>query len=504
MMISAVGHVANTYKDGQGNQYITFPGSGYLGKGIGQAMGMSGLMVGSVPPAQFGGSLSSSSVVFPLSTGALPELSPMAAIPAQQLSTQFLQLGKRFPSFSPVTNTVVRGLSAVDNSGYTSDEGVLEQLIPNEFALRVVQDYEAQHGDDRAFNSTVMQVYNLLDYQQNLATEKWIKDGQKGAPPNIVPPQSASVMEKQQFQDKVRNYVTTLYIARAITGLVSPISSEIEIQNYGMTDKLSNAISKAGSVNLGMQNFLLAHPAATPYTVAESFVPSSVDPTKSSGYSLSSSVPAENWITQHQALVNKYGPAALWLMPQLKDEKYSATVYNEQIAQGLRVKDTPQQYLTQLYVAAGDDIYYKGLDSFEAALQSVGSNSAEKNALYNKWDAYVKQLAVQYPVWHDDFTSGTRQDNALQAISNLQQIYAAKEAPNDEQSTLVKQLLDAYDSISTEYHNAGNGVSYTEQLSNQSKISTTWINGLNRVATAYPQLKPIIQSVFKNALKVTT
>ena len=37
--------------DGNGNQYPTFPGSGWFGKGVAQAMGLHGLLVGTVPPS---------------------------------------------------------------------------------------------------------------------------------------------------------------------------------------------------------------------------------------------------------------------------------------------------------------------------------------------------------------------------------------------------------------------------------------------------------------------
>lgn len=497
LAISGVGHINAQMQDSNGNSYLAFPGTGFIGKGVADMMGMHGVMVGGVSPAAFGGSLSSANVIFPLSQGVAPDLGPVAVIPAAQLQTHFLELGKRYPQFAKAANVAASALQYVDGQSSQS-ESIWEQLIPNTFVQRLVQAY---NGDDRTFNSSVMEAYQYLDYQQAQATTKWEKDGSKGPAPSIVPAQTAPASEKQAFIDKVRNYVRALYVARALTGMVSPVSSSVEITNFGFPAKLNDEITKAGSVSTGMSNFLLKYPNAVPWTVAESFVPSNTDQSQPEGISLSSSQPAMNWIDANQALLNQYGPAALWLMPQLKNAQYSSTVYNEQIAQGLRVKDTPAQFLTALYVAAGDDLYYDGLSVHEAALTAAGNNSTAVNAEYANWDAWVQQVEKQYPVWAENFTSGVRQTNSQQAIRTLTDIFKASDAPKGEQSTLVDALLTQYRTAAAAYQQAGTQSNYS---SAQSKVSDGWIAYLDSVSTSVPQLKPIIQSVFKEALKVQT
>jgi hypothetical protein len=502
LTISAVANVANSYSDGDGNQYITFPGSGFLGKGVAQAMGLHGLMVGSVPPAQFGGSLSSASVIFPLSNGIVPDVGPLASIGAQGLITMFEHLGKDYSSFSKVSNVAVSALNAIDGDEGAYNQSILEQIIPNATIERIYQDYAAQQGGDRAFNSTVIQTYQMLDYMQAEATDKWIKDGAKGQPPQIIPTQQEAADDPhalQAFTSKVKNYVTTLYAARAVLGFLSPISAEVEPQDYGFSAKLQADITKAGSVAAGFTKFLTEYPNAVPYTVSESFVPGVEG--EPSGYSLSSSVPAQNWIADHQALLNQYGNAALWLMPQLKDAKYSATVYNEQIADGLRVKDTPAEFLDALYYAAGNAIYYKNYAIFEKALAAAGNDSTAKNDEYDNWNAFTTQLKAQFPVWASQYYSPNRIINATDAVTKLKAIFAAGEEPKDQQSAGVEALLKSYDVASTQYAQAGVGVSYSTQQYQQSRVMDAWDNYLENTATAYPYLKPVIQSVFMNALK---
>ena len=319
MMIAGVGNLSANMQDGNGNNYIAFPGSGFMGKGVADIMGMHGMTVGSVAPAAFGGSFSSANVIFPLSQGFKPDLGPVALCLAQSLATFFPELGTKYPQVG--TDHQRRRQLAQLHHGQQWESAGADMGAAHPQCVRVAI-IQAANGNDRSFNSSVMQAYNYFDYMQGEAMTKWQKDGEKGPMPRIVPPQEAPAPERQEFVNKVRNYVRALYVARAITGMVSPVSAETVIQNFGFPQKLQDEITAAGSVNTGMSNFLLKYPNAVPWTVAESYVPSDTDQSQPLNYSLASSVPAEKWVTDNQAGLNKYGNAFLWLMPQLKDSKY--------------------------------------------------------------------------------------------------------------------------------------------------------------------------------------
>ena len=104
-------------------------------------------------------------------------------------------------------------------------------------------------------------------------------------------------------------------------------------------------------------------------------------------------------------------------------------------------------------------------------------------------------------MWAENFTSGNRQTNSQQAIQTLTHIFQDGAAPKDEQSSLVEQLLVQYQTAAAAYQQAGTTSSY---YTNQAKISDGWIAYLDSTAQQIPALKPIIQSVFKEALKVQT
>jgi hypothetical protein len=311
-------------------------------------------------------------------------------------------------------------------------------------------------------------------------------------------------MEKQQFQDKIRNYTRMNFFVRALAGFFSPVSASVVVQNLNIPERLNNYIVANKSVSLGMQAAYLDHPDWEPWMVSQSYIPSEVDPTESSGYSLSSSIPAQTWIDDNQGLLDRYGVAALWLMPQLSDAQYSSSIYNTQIAQGLRVKDTPDQFLAALYVNAGNDQYYAALSIHENALAAAGNNSTAANAEYDNWNNYVTKLEAQNPVWAEDFLSANKQLNRTNAIATLTKIFDKGEAPPGQMSDDVEFLLNQYNQAAANYQAAGSQATYSLQLASQKAVNDGWINYLDTLETQMPQLKPIIQGVFKEALENRT
>ena len=498
LMISGAANSTATMQDGQGNQYIALPGTGWAGKGLAEAMGLHGLAAGSVMPAAYGGSSSSANVIFPLSQGFRPGLGPVAMVPLNLAGSMFSELGKSYPQYRKVSQVAINDLAWVQGPQALSSTPLWEQLIPNAFVAHTVDAF----ANGRAFQSSIIQAYQLAEYQQAQAVDTWVKNGRSGPMPQIVPsPQDLqnNTAAAQAFKNKITNWTRSLYIGRAVTAMFSPISANVEIQNFGFHQDLNKEIQKAGSVNIGMQNFLLHHPDAGSYTVSESFAPTGSGSV--SGISLPSSKAGEDWIVNNRESILKYGQSFYWLMPQLTNQKYDPAIYNEQIAQGDRVKYTPQQFLNQLYVSAGDQTYYASLAVHESNILAAGTSRQAKNAEYDTWKSYVATLQQQNPVWAEEFFNNSRQLNAKNAITGLHQIFADNAAPSDPQSAKVKYLLSQYDQAAATYQAAGNSPNY---LHAQAQVYDGWVQYLKSVEQADPALKPIVTSVFKQALKPVT
>lgn len=466
LIVTQLHDMGNTSKGADGTNYITFPGSGFLSSGSAGLLSTLGMPVTGSSPVSFSGSLDSASFIMPGAGGFRPDLGPLVTLPVKAISMMF-------PETQPLGNAAIGGIAM--------NESIWDQLVPNSFVQRVLV---AAGASSRSFNSTFMATVQNLDYQQTVAMQKWEKNGSKGPQPDIVPAPTAGPIAQQAFLNKVRNQTRIMYMVRAGLGMFSPLSPQLSVQNFGFGNELTADIAKQGSVPDGVQAFLTKHPDATPYTVFQS-----TDPT---GNQIPASVEAENWINSHQALIAKYPYAAAWLMPQLKDTKYNSSVYNEQIAQGHRVKRTPQEFLTALYVASGNYQYYN-LDR-PAYEKDLNSGKYDPTTLRSQFSAFTKTLGAQNPIWYDNFQSADAQDRRMQTLDELAAMMSGPNPPTDGVAAGVKGLLQDY----TTYQNG-----IAQKVGTQAELSDSFHDYLIATAKEEPELAPVILSVFGPASSVT-
>lgn len=478
LSIQAVGHMVAELTTPTGTKVFAIPGSGLLGKGVPTLLKAVGVNTSAVT-ASLGGDFTAANVIFPLSTSFRPDISPLASIPAKALAGLF-----------PET----RGAVQWSIGSETLEEPIWEQVVPNSIAQRGIEILEATKY--RSFADAMVQTMQALDYEQNQAMQKWIKGGRKGAAPDIVPPSDATPQERQKFVEKVRNQTRILFAMRLLLGSVSPVSPEISIQTWGLRKELTDDIKKYGSVAAGYTAFLAKNPEATPYTVSESYASQTGTPT---GVKLTESAAAQAWYSANSTLIKAHPYGAAWVMPQPSTNKFSYQVYNEQLADGMRSKLAPTQFLTQLYVAAGNSAYYKNEALFESAL-SKATTETQKTQLYQEWTDYKRALAAASPLWAETgATSGNKANTARQALSTLLTMTEHGLIPDNTQGHAVKNLLRYYQEFEVDYIEASSGYDYASQ---ESKVKNAWYSYLTGIKKAEPRLGPVIETVFEPALGV--
>ena len=138
------------------------------------------------------------------------------------------------------------------------------------------------------------------------------------------------------FLDRWKNQDPTAYAAKAVLGGAgTQVSPEVTVPTYNVfSTALANDITSQGSLNKGLTKFLADHPDAQPFTAFQS--------TNEVGVAVPASVQAEEmWINANMGIIQSSKGAALLLMPPNTNATYNSTVYNEQIAQGMRTKWFP-------------------------------------------------------------------------------------------------------------------------------------------------------------------
>lgn len=517
LMITAAHDVGQIAGGANGQNYFVVPHTGWLTPTFVSGASRFFPITGS-SPVGMGWNLNSMSVIFPTSNGVRPDLGPVIAVPVQAIADFFPEMGA--PSLK--ADVTAAGGAILGSSAMSAP--IWEQLVPNTIIERLM---EAANGGqfvpDRSFDSTVMQTMAAMDY------EGLLPQG-----PGVTP------VELQQAADRIINQTRIWYIAKALIGAITPVSPEIQVsgaslkteydadaaawdlatepgagslksQDFSMNDlgfpkELNDDIRREGSLVAGIHAYLAKHPDATAASVFEQAVPGGAPFTVSQsgtpgGAYLTASVQAENWINDHFSLFTnpKYAPGAIYLMPQLTDTKYNATIYNEQLAQGFRVKLSPNQYtangelpsfINQLYIAAGNvrffgSIYPKYLASI-SGLPAAARYPLEQT-FYN---VTLPQFERQNPIWGQWWTSDTREQERQAAIVALQNIYRDGVAPPSPMNADVQAILAGYE----------NHVSRVNALTvaNQSTTAENdaWEGYLVSMAQAHPQALPFISSVF--------
>ena len=484
LMITGIAHTAAAQKNSQGQGFFSFPGGTFIANGVTEGFASIGVPVVNVDAGGFDTTMSSANVIFPLSSSFRPDVSPIAAVAAKSI-------GALFPEMIPTLEGAV--------GQQTMSSAMLEQLVPNTFVNRIINTVRGE--GDRAFASSMMQAMQLAMYKQNQAVEAWVKGGQKGPEPSLTngkgfaptPTEANNPTVMQQFVDRIKNQTRILYLTRAVLGFFSPTSPSVTVENLGFPTELQNDITKQGSVSKGMTKFLLDHPDATPYTVFQSKT--------TAGGSLPDSFPAESWINANMGLINQYPNAATYLMPPVSNT-YNQAVYDEQIAQGVRTKRTPDAFARAMYVAGGNQVYYSAVAQHEQLLAEAGGNKAAVGAEYTRWTNEENALEQAMPIWAADAGphSSTKQVQMQQTIVQLQAIQAAGKVPNNVNAKTVMSLLANYEQANQQYAAAGETLHYSH---NQTVIRDQWKTYLDNIITEYPQYSSMIHAVFYDALGAT-
>jgi hypothetical protein len=485
MMISGVGAMTAKARDQNGQGYFTFPGGSWLARGTTELGAALGLPINNVDAGNFATSLSSANVIFPLSEGFRPDISPVAAIPAKALNALFPELG---PGLSNLV-----GAPALTQSWW-------QLAVPNttmQRAIRTAAGTITNGEGDRAFASSMMQAMQFALYDQQKSTERWIANGRKGPQPEIVPPPGSSYIVRQNFVNRIKNQTMILFATNTVLGFFSPTSTSASVKDFGFPAELSKDIDKSGSVSKGITEFLARHPDATPWTTFQSIspIPSTVDMQK--GVSIPSNDAGEQWIHDNRAFIDANPTAAFYMMPK-ETGKYDSAVYNEQLAQGDRVKRSPQQFLDALYVNAGNQVYYPALTKFEAQVNAPGAN---KTQLYPEWTAYLNQLKKANPTWaeYGPLNTTNRDQTIIDGLGDLRKMAATGNYPHNDVSDAMIAVLSNFEQANAQWWSASQSTNYAHE---QKVVKDSWQTYVLGLGKQYPQLKSGLDTLFLDSLGV--
>lgn len=478
LIAASLQNVGHVQKDADGVEHMVYPGSGFLGAAVPKILNSIGMSMAGSVPVQFSGNIHSLASVLPLGETE-PSIGPLASLPLSAAKSLF-------PELQPGVDKLL-GAGGAGNA-------LQSFVMPNATMRGIWQSQMGEH--DRSFINSEVQTVQYLAFKQQEAMRKYTEDNPEPpvddaeahaawleAAPHITPYGGSTPVEKQEFLNRVRTQTRVNFFVKSLIGAVAPMAPTIEIGDMGLNDELSQNIQKDGFAQ-GLQNFMDKNPDATPYEVFGSETTTNTP--------LSASSEAGKFMEEHMGLLKDYNYAA-WLIPQSHDH-FSQGVYQEQLAQGLRKKRAPDDVLNQIYVAQGNHQYFDiDKKAHDAKMSALEGNHAAQKAEKKNWSDYVQNvLGPQNPVWFHDFMNGDREVQRKEAVKQLNTIFDQGLAPQTSQTDSVKELLDDY-SIHMQRMPHGTGSGDAQKVEEDN-----WQSYLEQVEKEKPEMKAIIQKVFRN------
>jgi hypothetical protein len=196
----------------------------------------------------------------------------------------------------------------------------------------------------------------------------------------------------------------------------------------------------------------------------------------------------------------------------------------------LREKESPEDYMNAIYVAAGNNelgvaqkAYVNDLKNAGATvlpgretkgdylqvsdLDQSGVSKRDLTAIKGNWKAVQEQLQSKNPVWYADYASPERKNLATQAYQNLYQIFSEGKAPGQTgpgtmpsasaspQGYDVAGLMMDFQQYQTA--KAATGTSTAQYaVKRRNAIDEQWQSHLVSVAQQAPELQSVVRSVF--------
>ena len=442
-----------TQTDDQGNKFVTLPFVGELGAGVMNAAASLGMpVVGNLPLTIKGDTKSLKTV--------LPEFTTPGTSPFVNLA------GNTLVSFFPQLARPVKGVIGSRGFGATA----IDTLIPSAPARAWFKALNANE-QDATFHSAMLSAMAAANYH------------------NQLPGPNASPTERQEFIDRIKNNARSILVIKGLLGTISPLSPQLSQEDPGLRDEFYKLVKEKNDYPAALQEFLGAHgDNAISYTVARSEA-------TIKGANMPYTDEAMNWMQANEGLLKSdRAVGAAFLLPQnASGAGDKQAIYDEVLKMHLRSRRTPQDFMDSIYVNAGNNGYYAAKDLHDQTIASAGDNAAWVKAENENWRSYVNDYKLANPIWADDFMSPEKRNIAVKAIDDLKALFANGQAPQDEQSKLVYDLMQDY----AKHEETKNIIRGYRTETTLTQENDNWQAYLKQKSLDDPRLTTVINGVFR-------
>lgn len=297
-----------------------------------------------------------------------------------------------------------------------------------------------------------------------------------------------TVGELEDYKDKLSASTITALTLRFFLGFFVPASPQTTLKsdiavwarengetNFKQT--FNNLVTKTGSYDKAMQEWIRLFPKELPYTVSES------DSTVVA--ILSANKKANEWVNDNKELIKRYPEGAGFFIP--KEGEFDFDAYKLLSKMGLKESKLVRDYLREVSTARDETFYYSQQDLYEAELASTSNDFAKRN-LKTQWDNWSKQYKKARPNLQEEMGKGA--ENAIKRTQALTDLTTMLSDPSVKVDPAIRQPIEGMLNTYNAYVNARDSVfgntesanNYKDVLKQRAKVELLRLSKLNRNA----------------------
>jgi hypothetical protein len=297
-----------------------------------------------------------------------------------------------------------------------------------------------------------------------------------------------TVGELEDYKDKLSASTITALTLRFALGFFVPASPQVTLKsdiakwvrengetNFKQT--FNNLVTKTGSYDKAMNEWIRLFPKELPYTVSES---------ESTVIAIvSANEKANKWVTDNKALIKKYPEGAGFFIP--KEGEFDFDAYKLLINMGLKESKLVRDYLRQVSTARDESFYYSQQDLYEEELSNTFGDFAKRN-LNTQWENWALQFKKARPYLQEELGKGA--ERAIQRTQALSDLTTMLTDPSVKLDPTVRKPIESMLSTYNDYINARDSVfgnsesnrNYKDVLKQRAKEELLRLSQTNRNA----------------------
>jgi hypothetical protein len=369
-----------------------------------------------------------------------PRATPLVSIPVSLI-------GSQFPDLKPVQDALL------GQSG--TNKGVLRAFFPSSVVNMV--DAFTTGDTDAKFGSAMASAAKILQ-----------ANGQ-GLPEN------ATDMDVQDYLRRLRGHARTLLVAQALTGFITPGSPTIvqtggagslgaQLSGVGiddpagtMTEDYLNLVRNLG-IQAGTVQYLKEHPKADPWQAYSTLALTEPLSKSASGARIPITQDSMTFFDAHQNWIQQLPNAGPWFIPPAKPgdpvtDGIDRSAYDEQLASGLRDRQTPEDFVRSMYFKVAGQKYFTAKDSADYEL-SQAKTAGQKRVITSTWTRWQQEYLAAHPLFSTELQSGNGSQRRQATIKEMTQAVNDPEAPQAWHTASLATLQkgwDQFDQLRTIY-----------------------------------------------------